>query len=141
MAARLTRWDRELIALGGRAIVNPGSLVDLVGPESVTALTAVDHRIGEVIDMAAGFPHGWMHDDGGIETDHVGTALDEFPPPHSLDLVLQLDTERAVVPTGARAAVDLAGLKNEATPLAERNERIHAHRHIASTFLGHRPTA
>ena len=139
MAARLARGNREFVALGGRAIVNPGRLVDLVGSEPVTALTAVDHRIGEVIDMAAGLPYGRMHDDGSIETDHVGTALDEFPPPHSLDLVLQLDTERAVVPTGPGAAVDLTGLKHEASPLAERNERIHAHRHISSTFLGHRP--
>jgi hypothetical protein len=78
-----------------------------------------------------------MHDDGSIETDHVGTALNEFPPPHPLDLVLELDTERAVVPAGPDASVDLAGLKHEATPLAERNERIHAHWHISSTFLEH----
>ena len=52
-----------------------------------------------------------------------------------LEVPLELDAERTVVPDGARAAVDLGRLEDEAAPLAQRHELLHhvgAVRHILS---------
>src|SRR4029077_8278318 len=73
----------------------------------------------------AGLPDRGMHEDGGVQADHVGALLDEVPPPHPLDVVLELDAERAEVPAGAGAAVDLARLKHEAAALAQRDDHVH----------------
>jgi len=51
--------------------------------------------------------------------------LHHVPPPVALDVVLQLNAERAVVPEAADAAVNLAGLEDEAAALAERDEGLH----------------
>src|SRR5713226_761310 len=78
--------------------------------------------------MAARLPDEWMHEDRGVESDHVGAEADVVSPPHALDVVLQLDAERPVVPARPRPAVDLARLEDEPAPLAERDDDVHVHR-------------
>ncbi len=143
VAAGLCRGNRKLIALGLRAVVGPGLLVNRVGAEAPAALAAVHHGVGEVVHVAAGLPHGRVHEDGGVQPHHVGALLDEVPPPDALDLVLQLHAERAVVPARARAAVDLARLEDEAAALAERDEGFHRDGHGSqdSTVRRAGPTA
>src|SRR5262249_61906317 len=46
-------------------------------------------------------------------------------PPERLQVVLELDPERPVVPEAVDAAVDLARLPDEAAPRAERDDRVH----------------
>ena len=67
VAARLAGRDRELVALGGRAVVGPRQRVDLVGAEAPLALAAVHHGIGEVVHVAARLPHRGVHEDGRVE--------------------------------------------------------------------------
>src|SRR6266852_7953224 len=110
MTARLTRGNRELVPLGGRAVVSPRQRV---------------HLIGEVVQVAARSPDHGVHQDRGVDTDHVRSALHEIPPPDPLDVVLELDPQRTVVPARADTAVDLARLEDEPAALAERDESVH----------------
>ena len=75
--------------------------------------------------MAAGFPDGGVHEDAGIEAEHVFTLTGHGVPPGGAQVALQLGPERAVVPNAAAAAVDLAALKDKAAALAERNDLLH----------------
>src|SRR5207244_9816881 len=104
--ARLAGLDGELVALGGRTVVSPVDLVDLVGTEASLALAAIDHGIGEVVQMPAGLPHHGVHEDGRVQPHHVVALVHEVAPPDALDVVSQLHAERAVVPARAGAAVD-----------------------------------
>ena len=62
----------------------------------------------------------------GVEADHVVARGDHGAPPLLLDVLLQLHAERAVVPGGAGAAVDLAGGEDEAAALAEGDDGVEA---------------
>jgi hypothetical protein len=65
-----------------------------------------------------------VHEDAGVEPDDVVALLDHRPPPRPLDVVLELDPERAVVPDRVDAAIDLARRVDEAAPLRERDDRL-----------------
>src|SRR6185295_16742318 len=83
------------------------------------------HGVGEILQVAARLPDGGVHQDRRVDAHHVRSALHEVPPPDPLDVALELDPQRAVVPARARAAVDLARLEDEPAALAERDERVH----------------
>ena len=53
------------------------------------------------------------------------SALHEISPPDPLDIALELDPQRAVVPARTDTAVDLARLEDEPAALAERDEGVH----------------
>src|SRR6185369_12748242 len=131
--AGLAGGDHELVPLGRLAVVYPRQLVHLVGPEAALALAAVDHGIAEVVDVAAGLPHGRVHEDRCVEPHHVAALLHEVPPPHAPDVVPQLDAEGAVVPARAGATVDLARLEDEAAALAEGHDDVHRNHRLASS--------
>ena len=82
-------------------------LLELVGPEPPMAGLALGERVHEGVDVTRGNPHVSRQDDRRVEPDHVVPHLDRRPPPLAPDVLLELDTERAVVPGGARTAVDL----------------------------------
>ena len=84
---------------------------------------------GGATSMTSGFqltscPSGLAR---GVESHHVGAELHVVAPPDALDVALQLHSERTVVPAGARAAIDLARLKNKPAPLAQRHDRVHVY--------------
>src|ERR1700722_19133679 len=83
--------------------------------------------------MAAGLPHFGSEDDRGVEADDVVPLLHHVSPPLALDVVLQLDAERAVVPGCPQAPVDLAGRVHETPSLAQVDDRVKA-----VTAYGHR---
>src|SRR5262249_3162152 len=64
----------------------------------------------------------------------VVTLVHHRAPPRVLDVALELDAERTVVPRRADAAVDLARREDEAAPLAQRDELRHQ-------VVGHRPSS
>ena len=102
----------------------PGHALDLgiVGAKALLAVLAVDERIGEAGDVAARLPDPRVHQDRGVEPLDVVARAHHRVPPALLDVLLELDAERAVVPHGAGAAVDLRRLEDEAAALAERHE-------------------
>src|SRR5438045_6859221 len=75
-----------------------------------------------------------MHENRGVEPLDVVALSDHRAPPSVLQIALELDAERAVIPDGSGAAVDLRGLKHEAAPLAERHELFH---HVRIFCCGH----
>ena len=101
-----------------------GVALELVGAIAAAAARAVDQGVGEVSDVAAGDPDRRVHQYGGVQADHVAAAPDEGLPPRSLDVVLQLDAERTVVPRAGETAVDLAALEQKAPALAQRRDGL-----------------
>ena len=100
-------------------------VLQLVGAEAALARLAVDERVDEAADVAARLPHPRMHEDRGIEALDVVARAHHRVPPALLQVALELDAERAVVPDRPEAAVDLRGLKHEPAPLGERHEFFH----------------
>src|ERR1700749_4705070 len=70
---------------------------ELVGAKSQLARAAVDHRVGEAGDVARGFPHARVEDDGGVEDDDVVALLHHRAEPELADVVLGQDAVVAVV--------------------------------------------
>lgn len=75
--------------------------------------------------MAAGLPDGGIHEDAGIEAEHVLAFAGHGVPPSGAQVALQFCAERAVVPHAAAAAVDFAALVDEAAALAEGDDLLH----------------
>ncbi len=94
------------------------------------AFFAFDDRIGEAgTRVPRGFPYLFVHQDGRIDAVHVAAGFDEHAPPEVLDILLQRETQRAVVPRSCEAAVYLGALIDEAAPLRKRHYLFH------TTFL------
>jgi len=81
------------------------------------------------------FPDPGRHDDRGIDADDVVALLNVDPPPGVLQVPLQLDPKRPVVPETAEAAINLAAGENEAAPLAQGNECFQVYHWITKTYL------
>src|SRR5690606_33504433 len=95
-------------------------LLQMILSVALVALEALDERVDEGREVAGGLPHRRREDDRGVQADDVVAPLDHRPPPLALDVLLELDAQRAVVPSGAGTAVDIAALVHEAAALAER---------------------
>ncbi len=108
------------VGLAGRALD-----ARVVRAEAVLAVPAVDQRVGEAGDVAGRLPDPRVHQDRGIEALDVVPRVDHGVPPAVLDVLLELDAERAVVPHRAEASVDLRGLEDEAAALAEGDQLVH----------------
>ena len=102
--------------------------LEVVGAPALLALAqALDERVGEALDVPRRLPRARVHQDRGVERDHVVALLDVRPPPLGLDVVLQQDPVVAVVVGRGEAAVDLRGLEDEAAPLAQGDDLLHGH--------------
>ena len=108
----------------------------MVGADPFVGDRALAHHVGEGVHMAAGLPDGRMHDDGGIKADDIVTVAGHRAPPGVAEVALQFRAERAVVPESPDAAVDLGGLEDEAAPLAEADDLLHAG--VGGGWFGHK---
>jgi hypothetical protein len=119
----------ELAGLGeallGAAVGTGAGVGQLIGPEPLLAVAAVDERVGEGGDVTRCFPHLRRHQDGGVETDDVVAALDHGPPPRLFDVALEEDAEGPVVPGGPEAPVDLARREHETPALGQVDDGVH----------------
>ena len=100
-------------------------LNELVRAEALVAFAAVHQRIGEAAQVAGGDPGLRVHQDSGIKADVIRVLLHELLPPGALDVVLQLNAERAVVPSVGEAAVNLGAGEDEASVLAQSHDPVH----------------
>ncbi len=103
--------DEIVHLIGGHGVhIHAGgggsSLDELIGALTAAAALAVHQRIGEGAHVAGGDPGLGIHDDGGIQAHVVVRFLDELLQPGLLDVVLELHTQRAVVPGVGQAAVN-----------------------------------
>ena len=99
----------------------------------VTGL-ALGQRVGELGQMAAGLPDLRREDDAGVEADDVVADLHHRAPPLPLDVVLDLDAQRPVVPGSPEAAIDLAGREDDAPPLRQADDGLHQRPHLAEWY-------
>ena len=120
LAAALGAADLALGVLGAQLL-----LAHVVLAPALLALAqALHQRVGEALEVAGGLPGPRVHEDRGVERDHVVALLDHRAPPLGLDVVLQQHAVVAVVVGRAEPAVDLGGLEDEAAPLAERDDLL-----------------
>ena len=112
------------VYIGAFLLLTP-AFHQLVGAVAHFAGLAVDQRIVEGGNVAGGNPHLGIHQDRGVKPHVIGIFLHEFFPPGALDVVLQLDPERAVVPGVGQAAVDFRAGINKAAPLGEGDDFFH----------------
>ena len=113
--------DRGVQQVARGQLLGAGQLVE---PEALVVGQALDQRVAERAEVTGRLPDLRVHEDAGIEPDDVVALLDHRPPPRPLDVVLELDAERAVVPDRVDAAVDLARREDEAAPLRERDDGL-----------------
>ena len=99
-------------------------LLQVVDAEALVAAEALGERVGELADVARGDPRLARQDDRGVEADDVLAGGHHRAPPLALDVLLELDAERAVVPRRARAAVDLTAREDEPAALAEGDDGV-----------------
>ena len=99
--------------------------IDLVGAKSFLAFPAIDERIGECGFVAGVLQDETVHQNCGIEAFHVVALVNIGAPPGALDVVLELDAHRAVVPRALQTAVQLAALKEKPSSLAQRDNLVH----------------
>ena len=105
--------------------------LEVVLPEALVAVRALHERVVERLEVPARLPHAWARDDGGLDAHDVVAQLHVGTPPGVADVAAQLDPERAVVPRGAQAAVDLGRLERDAPALREAGDGLHEVGHDA----------
>src|SRR5205085_6408611 len=115
--------------------------LDLVLPPAFLALAAVDEGVGERGQVAGGLPHSGRHEDGGVKADDVVAQLHHRPPPGVHHVALQQHAQRPVVIRRPEPAVDIARREDEAAPLAQVDDLLHAvGRRLGHDARAYRPT-
>jgi hypothetical protein len=142
LAARAAVRTGDLLQAGWLATLpRLEILFQVVGSESPVTRQAFGQRVVEGSDMPRGHPHAAWQDHRRVKADDVLPLGDHRLPPLLLDVLLELDAERAVVPGRARAAVDLSRGKDEATALAQADDAVESagrgHEHFSRHVLRH----
>jgi hypothetical protein len=119
---------REVGQPAGRhvAVLVLVGLDQLVGAVALVAERAFGERVDELGDVAARLPYLAGQDDRRVQAHDVIALGDHGAPPLALDVALELDAERAVVPCGPQATIDLAGRVDEAPSLAQADDGVEA---------------
>src|SRR5476651_2073075 len=91
--------------------------------------------------MAARLEHSAMCQNRTVNADNVVALADHDAPPIILQITLQLDPERTVIPAAIQSAVDFARLENESPPLAQADDSLHSLRIGLVTHEVNRVTA
>ena len=94
---------------------------------SVTALTylTVHKRVRESAKVTGCNPCLGIHDDSRVKTYVVGALCYELLPPCLLNVVLEFNAERTVVPRVGKTAVDFGACVDKASVLTKSNYLIH----------------
>src|SRR6187455_3388185 len=129
-------WRREQDLVVTLELAVAADELECVDGELVRAitrarLTVVNHRIAEAADVAARLPNFRVHEQRAVEAYHAErlrralrrrglvVVRDHVVPPSLLQVALELDAQRAVVPRTVQTAVDLARREDEAPSLAK----------------------
>ena len=97
----------------------------MVGAETRLAFLAVHQRVGKTAHMTRSHPGLRVHEYRRVQPDVVRAFLDELLPPRLLHIVLELDTQRAVVPCVGESAVNIRSGKHISSVFAERDDALH----------------
>ena len=130
-AHRRAHHQIEVARLGKRvfaaAVGALRAILEVIGAKAVLADLAIDHDVVKSIDVSRGLPDHRMHDDRRVEGHDVVAQLDGVAPPGAFDVLLEHGSQRSIIPEAVDAAVDLAGLKDEAAPFRKRGNLFHRH--------------
>ena len=89
--------------------------LQMIGSPTAFAGPAVDHGVGKRRFMAGMTQRHRVGQDGGIQSFDIVPLVNHGSPPSGFEIVFQFDAQRTVVVDPLQAAVDVAGLKNEAS--------------------------
>ena len=103
-------------------------LLQVVGAEPLVAALALGQRVGERRQVARCLPRLGRQDHRRVEADHVVARRDHGAPPLALDVLLELDAERTVVPGGAGASVDLSTGEDETPAFTQADDLVDGRR-------------
>lgn len=124
LVAAVRAVDVREAVLGEAVVLRLVGLLQVVGAVALVTGGALGEGVGEGGDVAGGDPGLGGQDHRRVDTDDVLTGGDHVTPPLALDVLLELDAERAVVPGGTLSAVDLTTGENEATALAQADDGL-----------------
>ena len=121
--------DKSIHLIKGHGIHIHALALLTLGDQLISAVTAlagaaVQQRVREAGHMAGGDPGLGVHQDGGVQADIVGAFLHELLHPCLFDVVLELNTQRAVVPAVCQAAVNFAARIDEPAVLAQVHDHV-----------------
>ena len=97
----------------------------MVGAETAFALAAIDHRVRERVFVSGIVQHLAVGQNRGVQAFNVVTLINHCAPPCGLDVVFELDAERAVIVYALQAAVYVRILKNKTSSFAQGNQLFH----------------
>ena len=129
----VARVRERVVATVGAGLRVPRQIVRT---EPLVAVPALDERVREDLEVPARLPYLRRHDDGRVEPDDVVAHLHHRTPPRVLDVALQLDPERPVVPRRAQASVDLGRREDDAAAFRERGDLFHQVGHDPNSLPG-----
>ena len=98
----------------------------LVGPEPLLTVLTVHQRVRKTANIDRCHPSLGVHEDRRVQAYIIGTFLNEFLPPCTLYIVLELHAQRAVIPGICQSAVDLGARVYKSPAFAEGNDLIHS---------------
>ena len=78
-------------------------LDEVVGAITLLRVTVVDEGVVEGINVAAGLPHGGVHENSGVNADDVVVEQHHGVPPVFLDIVFQFNAVWSVIIDGGEA--------------------------------------
>ena len=99
-------------------------LFEGIGPVTLVAVQALDQGVVEYGDMTRGLPDGRGQNDRGIDADHVASGDHHGPPPLTLDVVLEGNTQGTIVPCRPGPSVDLPRGEDEPPALGQGDDLI-----------------
>ena len=129
--------ERSFIGQIVRTAVRAHLFLQVIGAMSCIAFAAIHQRVAEGVFVTRVAQCQWIGEDGRVESLDIVPLIDHRAPPGGLQIVLQLDAQRAVVVYALQTAVDVARLKYEAAALAQRHQFIHGFCwHLGSPLSG-----
>ncbi len=114
LLAAVGAYDIVLLDVVHHLLIGPAGNVcaveilnEIVSTVTSLALLAVHERIREAADMTGSHPCLGIHENSGVKTNVVLVLLNELLQPCVLDVVLQQNAQRTVIPCICKASVDL----------------------------------
>ncbi len=100
-------------------------LDELIGTETLLTFLTVHKRIGKSCKVTRCNPGLRVHKDSSVKTYVILVFLNELFPPSTLDVVFELNSERAVVPGVCKTAVNFGACEYVASALTKSNYFVH----------------
>src|SRR5690242_15596420 len=116
---------RQIFAAAVWALVHSLFFDELIETQMRLARATIDHWIGETFHVSRRLQDFGMRQDCAVHPDDIVALVHHDTPPVVLQVPLELDAERAVIPRAVQTAVNLTRLKDEPTSLTQADDLFH----------------